>query len=366
MSDAFAAQILTSSAHALGSDAAQRMIDHDPSVCQRWGPRAFAQWSGALESRIQTLAASALAHDPGPFVSSLGWSRTAFAARRIDEQDLHLSIECLRESLAESLPERARPGVLAVVDAGLDSMRTSHTDPPCELNGSGAHAKRAASYLVALLEGRRRDAILQIVQAADVERIPIREIYLDILQPAQRELGRMWLANEIHVGEEHAATAATLQIMATLSTRVMAERGDRPARGRVLAASVDGNLHEIGIRMISDLFELDGWHAVYLGASIPCDDLARSVMDFEVDLVALSAGLATHLDSTQQAVEAIRAAAGDNAPPILVGGGGFDDAPDAWKRIGADAYARTPDEAVEIASRLCPAVGRGGPVPRRE
>jgi len=327
------------------------MIDRDPTLARRWGPEAFAHWSEALHPRIEALAAATLAGDRRPFVASVSWSRTAFRARGVPEEDLLLSMECLRTTLAEELPEASRDGVIEILDAGIEALRADYAEPPAELTVETTHGRLAAAYLAALLEGRRRDAIASVLEAAD-DGLALREIYLDVLQPAQRELGRMWLAGEIHVGEEHVATAATLQLMSTLATRAMMARSEGEPAGRVLAASVDGNMHEIGIRMIADLFELEGWEAVYLGASIPPEDLVRSALDFSVDVVALSIAMPMHLEAAREAIAALRARPETRTTPILLGGGGLDDAPEAWRAVGADGHARAPDEAARLATRL--------------
>ena len=71
------------------------------------------------------------------------------------------------------------------------------------------------SCLLALLEGDRRRA-RELVFAANGMELSIPRKYLEVLLPAQSEIGRMWLANEITVAEEHFATATTRSAMAQL------------------------------------------------------------------------------------------------------------------------------------------------------
>ena len=84
--------------------------------------------------------------------------------------------------------------------------------------------KLATEYLVAILEGDRRKAGRLILQAANEGR-SISDLYFLVLQPAQEELGRMWVLDEINVAEEHFATATTRMVMAQLQARATCSRG---------------------------------------------------------------------------------------------------------------------------------------------
>ena len=77
---------------------------------------------------------------------------------------------------------------------------------------------------------------------------------------------RYWQMNRLTVAQEHYCTAATQMIMSQLYPYIF--EGER--NGRVLVATcVAENLHEIGVRMVTDFFEMDGWDTFYLGANVP-------------------------------------------------------------------------------------------------
>jgi len=95
----------------------------------------------------------------------------------------------------------------------------------------------------------------------------IRSLYLQVLQPALYEIGRRWQEAEISVAQEHLATATTQSLMARLAGRFddRAPRRDR----RVLVACAEGELHSIGVRMVADFLEADGWDVLFVGALSP-------------------------------------------------------------------------------------------------
>ena len=136
---------------------------------------------------------------------------------------------------------------------------------------------RRRHYLLKLLEGDRRQASQLILDALD-ENHDVREIYLDVLLPVQQELGRMWLTNEINVAEEHFASQATRTLMAQL----LLHADFRPANGKTaVLAAVAGNHVDIGVQVVADFFEMDGWRTIQLGANVPAADLAQATDCFQ-------------------------------------------------------------------------------------
>jgi methanogenic corrinoid protein MtbC1 len=166
-----------------------------------------------------------------------------------------------------------------------------------------------------------------------------------VFQPALREIGRLWQNNEITVAEEHLATAVTQIAMGRLYDDFCMRT---PRNGRtLLAACAASERHEVGLRMICDLLEVEGWDATYLGATVPQDSLVKMVVEDRPDVLALSASIAPHLPQLKSVIEELRAVAGDTVPYILVGGRPFLEDPSLADRIGADAMARDANSAVE-------------------
>jgi len=205
----------------------------------------------------------------------------------------------------------------------------------------------AAAYLDAVVAGNRRRAF-DVVDSALAGGMDIRGLYLDVFQPALQEIGRLWQQNRITVADEHLATAITQAAMARLYERMFAAAGDTGPL--LVAACADGERHEVGLRMVCDLLEMEGWDTVFLGATVPLDDLVRLVRERRPEVVALSAAIAPNVPRVARAIGAIRhALPGDTAPVIAVGGRAFAEDPDLAARLGADLTAR---DAAEAAERL--------------
>lgn len=192
-------------------------------------------------------------------------------------------------------------------------------------------------YLRALRAGDRRRAFA-IVDEARRHGLDIIDLYLEILQPALREIGRLWQQNEITVAEEHLATAISQIVMARVYTEEM-QRVTTLRERTVIAACSETERHEVGLRMICDVLERDGWNVSYLGASVPPGSLADLVREKRPDVLLLSASIAPHLPQLRATIEQVHQAAREASPYVLVGGRPFLNDPDLARRIGADATA---------------------------
>ena len=203
--------------------------------------------------------------------------------------------------------------------------------------------------LAALRAGDRRAAYRSIDRALDAG-TELRDVYLRMVQPAMREIGRLWEENVITVAEEHLATAIAQSSMSRAFERTFAWRSDRTRR--LLAACADDERHQLGLRMLCDMLEIDGWETIYLGASVPIDSLVDLIRKREPDAVAISATIAPSVERVRDAIAAIRAAELPRQPIVAVGGSAFLGDPTLAMRIGADLTAADAEEAVRELDRL--------------
>ncbi|MEX2626360.1 MAG: cobalamin-dependent protein [Ilumatobacteraceae bacterium] len=203
-------------------------------------------------------------------------------------------------------------------------------------------------YIDLLLAGERHRAAELVIAHADAG-VTVKNLYLRVFEPAQVEIGQRWQRNEISVAHEHYCTAATQLIMSMLYPRMFG--GDRNGR-RLVAATVAGNLHEIGARMVADFFEFDGWDTYFTGADTPLRAVVASVAEREAHAVALSATLSQHVAGLAELVAAIRAEPATAGVLVLVGGRPFLYDPELWRRIGADGTATDAQGAVDLAASL--------------
>jgi MerR family transcriptional regulator, light-induced transcriptional regulator len=206
----------------------------------------------------------------------------------------------------------------------------------------------AQEYLELVLAGRRQQASRLILEAVEAG-TSVREVYLDVFQPVLREVGRLWEAKQVSIAQEHLCSAVTQLIMSQLYPRVFsAER-----RGWVMVATcLGGELHEIGVRMVADFFEMAGWDSYYLGANTPEDAVVDEVRRVGAHLLCVSITIPSHLPSAERLIQRVRREPGLERSKVLVGGAPFLSEPDLWRAIGADGTAFDADGAVATGTRL--------------
>ena len=203
-------------------------------------------------------------------------------------------------------------------------------------------------YLKAMLAGDRRRASTMILEAV-AQGVSVKEIYLQVFQPCQREIGRLWQLNQVSVAQEHYCTAATQLIMSQLYPQLFAvERIGKT----LVATSIAGDLHEIGVRMVVDIFELHGWDTYYLGSNTPAQAVIQAIQQEQADVLAISVTLTPYLAAVQELIDQVRAHPQSAHVKILVGGYPFSLAPTMWQQMGADGCAQDAAEAVELANQL--------------
>jgi methanogenic corrinoid protein MtbC1 len=207
------------------------------------------------------------------------------------------------------------------------------------------HDAVLGEYLAALRAGNRR-AAFEVVDRAAATGLQLGDVYMDVFQPALREIGRLWQENEISVADEHLATAITQAAMVRLFERSF-EWSDE-ARPSILAACGDTERHEVGLRMLCDMLEARGWTADYLGASVPVESLVQMVTARRPTVVALSVALAPHVPRLRTMITALRTALGDATPLIIAGGRPLLEDPSLAAHVGADLTAPNAADAVRL------------------
>jgi len=204
-------------------------------------------------------------------------------------------------------------------------------------------------YLAAQLAGHRLEALRLLVDDGVLRGVPLQVLHLEVIQPAQYEIGRLWQENIISVAQEHQATAIAQLSLAHLYRHLPR---DPPNDKVVLLSCVEGELHEVGARMASDFLEMAGFDVRFLGANVPHEHLGRMVRQVRPHLLALSVTMTYHLPALRRAVGHARAVAPDL--PIAAGGLAFRWAPGLEDTLGVSFLG---GDARELVSAACRTLG---------
>jgi methanogenic corrinoid protein MtbC1 len=146
----------------------------------------------------------------------------------------------------------------------------------------------------------------------------IPELYENIIKKALYEIGELWETNKISVATEHLASSIVEAILNELYGQIIsAERNTK----KVIGACVENEFHQIGIKMITDVFEMNGWNAYIIGANTPTKELISFTNRVKPDILAISLSLYFNLPILENMLQKFRNEFPDLT--ILVGGQAF-------------------------------------------
>jgi MerR family transcriptional regulator, light-induced transcriptional regulator len=175
-------------------------------------------------------------------------------------------------------------------------------------------AQEYRRYFDALQAGDREVCHAIFTQWLDAG-VELRWIYDQRVRRSLYEIGELWERGRVSVAVEHLATAITESLLTLTYPRLFA----RPRVGRsAIVTCVANEHHQIGGKMVADLFELHGWRGYFLGANAPLPDVLKLVAEKRPDAVGLSVSVTFSLDTVLRAAREIREAF--PTVPILVGG----------------------------------------------
>jgi len=202
-------------------------------------------------------------------------------------------------------------------------------------------------YMLALREGAF-DRAIEVVQEALRGGLAATTIYDAIFAQAMRQVGSLWETGKMTIAQEHLATGITeycRNLIANSQTTVPAANHV----GRVLLTSVSGNIHTLGLGLLSDVFRWRSWEVFPLFSELPEVEVAEAVLRYQIDLVCLSVSMPGQLVKAIKTIRAIKQTGWKGL--IEVGGAAFTDNSTAFEQTGADFLGGDAEATVEEATR---------------
>jgi len=198
-----------------------------------------------------------------------------------------------------------------------------------------------------VIDGDAKGVTALTQQALD-EGIAAQSILNDVLIPGMGVVGELFEKNEYFVPELLLAARAMYSALDLLRPRLQA--GDYKPAGKAIVGTVQGDLHDIGKKLVMIMLEGNGYEVVDLGTDVPAERFAEAVKEGSGQLVGLSALLTTTLPAMEKAVHAIREADPTGKVKVIIGGAPVTQA--FADSIGADGYGRDATAAVTLARKL--------------
>jgi MerR family transcriptional regulator, light-induced transcriptional regulator len=172
-------------------------------------------------------------------------------------------------------------------------------------------------YFDNLIKGEKNECVAIFNEILN-KNVPVEKIYTQLFQRSLYQVGEYWEMNKISVATEHMATAITESLMIRLQPQLFST--ERTGKKAVIAC-VANEYHQVGAKMVADIFEMYGWDGYFIGANTPFAELIRFLESKNPDLIGLSLSIYYNLPELKNTVANIRKCFPDL--PIIIGGQAF-------------------------------------------
>jgi len=203
-----------------------------------------------------------------------------------------------------------------------------------------------ARYLEPLLRGDRK-ACRTVIEETLQSGVPANSVYIHMIWPIMLEVENLLRADKINATQEHLATRINRTIVDQLQNK-LPRRPDRIKK--IVVCCAPNELQELGAQMIVDIFESNGWEVRFLGGGLTNDDILAFANEYAPDMLLIYGTTPKQAPDVRRLIDTIKTV---NAWPhlrIMVSGGLFNRAKGLWEEIGADLFAATITEAIQVAT----------------
>lgn len=164
------------------------------------------------------------------------------------------------------------------------------------------------------------------------------------------KVGEAFSIGEVYLPELVMAGKAMKAAIATLEPEMKKRGSERQILGKVVLATVEGDVHEIGKSLVGTMLSVSGFQVFDLGVDVPTAKIVEKATEVNANIVAMSALLTTTMVKQREVIEALEKVGIRRSVKVMVGG-----APvtrDWVQKIGADGYSEDAIGAVEVARHV--------------
>jgi len=234
-------------------------------------------------------------------------------------------------------PSASRGAVVSRSEAAGRSLPMNEdvdSEPERSAEGASAAAPRTAAELYDVLADHlaahdKPAFVRTAVEAVSSGAVGIAQLYREVLTPLLVDAGSSWQRGHLAIWEEHLASAMVRCVVEIVYPGVLkAKAAVAPAGRSVLLASPPEEGHDLGLRMVSDRFDMAGWTTYFLGADTPLDQVADAARRLGVDALVLSSSTHYHRVALRRHVDYLK----ERLPgvDVWVGGPAFALNTDGW------------------------------------
>lgn len=212
--------------------------------------------------------------------------------------------------------------------------------------GSIKATTEAVDLKTMILQGRKDEAPLKTKEL--LETLAPLEIVNTQFIPALNEVGSLFEKGELFLPQLMQSADAVKQAQEVLKQHLDAQGQVEESQGRIILATVEGDIHDIGKNIVKMILENYGFDCLDLGKDVPIQTVVDTVRDENIKLVGLSALMTTTVQNMKATITAVKEAGLDAT--FMVGGAVLNE--EYREFVGADYYAKDALESVTIAQEF--------------
>ena len=184
----------------------------------------------------------------------------------------------------------------------------------------------------AILTGEAGLVTTAVTEALEAGEEPL-PLVNEILNPALREVGDRFDAGEMYLPELILAAEAMQAAVKVLQPELEARKQQIESPGRVLMATVRGDIHDIGKNIVCALLRANGFEVLDLGKDVPAATIVAKAEECQVDVIGLSVLLSTTAPYARDTIQLLDEKGIRDKYKVFIGGGAT--TPEYAERIGA-------------------------------
>ncbi|RGF78274.1 homocysteine methyltransferase [Faecalibacterium sp. OF04-11AC] len=236
------------------------------------------------------------------------------------------------------------PASAALAKAMQDKAASS---VPAAAEAAGPAVSGPYAPLMKAVEQGLKGEAAACTKALLAEKEPL-ELVDEALIPALDIVGVKYEKGKLFLPQLLQAASAAQSAFDEIKTAIAQRGGAGASKGRIVLATVKGDVHDIGKNIVKVILENYGFEVIDLGRDVPVETVVETVREKDVHLVGLSALMTTTLKSMEETIAALHAAKLDCK--VMVGGAVL--TPEYAEKIGADWYAKDAKQSADIAKEF--------------